>query len=114
MPYSQFLYCEKCGAPHRLELDQQATIEAYIKEGRSSASINYALVLWDYLIYTCSFCKTSFLYTYRDVERRVREYLSVKSQEHERRLTEAVEQSEIFESNRARIEKEVLKRYGRR
>jgi hypothetical protein len=76
MPYLQFLFCEKCGDHHNLDVDPVATINSYIEEGRKSTSINPATIVWDYLVYSCSYCKAKYRYGYRDVEKRVREYLS--------------------------------------
>lgn len=86
MPYLQFLFCDKCGAPFSLELDPAATIDAYIAEGRENASINPVTVVWDYLIYSCDRCNTKYKYGYRDVERKVREYLSAQGPEIKKRL----------------------------
>ena len=81
MPYLEYLFCERCGDISRLIIDPGATIDAYNEEGRKSTFINQATLIWDYLIYTCSFCGQNYKYTYRDVERRVREYLSSRSEE---------------------------------
>lgn len=90
MPYLQFLFCDKCGAPFSLDLDPVATINTYIEEGRESAFINSATIVWDYLIYFCERCKTKYKYGYRDVERKVREYLSAQGPEMRKRVDQMV------------------------
>ena len=82
MPYLEFLFCEKCqNAP--MDIDYRKTIESYCIDGRrqEDAFINPAMLVWDYLIYTCTYCGESNKYTFRDVERRVRERLSQHSEE---------------------------------
>ena len=75
MPYMSYLFCEHCGPTNELDIDYQGTINAYIDAGKSPASINPPTLIWDFLIYRCNRCQSSFKYTYRDVESRVREYL---------------------------------------
>lgn len=112
MPYLQHLYCEQCGEPHRLDIDSETTIRSYIDEGRKSAFINQATLVWDYLIYRCSNCKEIFVYSYKDVERRVREYLSSLSKEHAARLEKIKKQNELFDLYKKDMEITVRKRYG--
>ena len=81
MPYIEYLFCEHCGDYARLEIDPSSTIEAYREEGREQVAIIQPTLIWDYLIYTCGICGRKYKYTYRDVERRVREYFSSFSQE---------------------------------
>jgi len=82
MPYLQFLFCEQCGSPNNLDIDSGLTISEYIKEGRPSSFINPATIVWDYMIYSCAICKSTYKYTYRDVEERVREYFTSLSEEY--------------------------------
>jgi transcription elongation factor Elf1 len=91
MPYLEYLFCEHCGDYARLEIDPGATIEAYNGEGRKSSFINQATIVWDYLIYTCGICGRSYKYTYRDVERRVREYFSSFSDEFQEYLDKTID-----------------------
>ena len=114
MPYLQHLYCDKCGEPHRLDIDTETTLRAYIDEGRKSVFINQATLVWDYLVYRCSSCNEVFLYTFRDVELKVRAYLSGLSREHESRLAEIVRQNELFSKHKEEMETVVRKRYGKR
>jgi len=81
MPYLEYLFCERCGDYAKLDIDPEATIEAYRKEGRENVAIVQPTLLWDYLIYSCGICGNKYKYTYRTVERRVREYFSSLSQE---------------------------------
>lgn len=74
MPYLYYLNCEKCGDHFSLDLDHVSTIESYILDGRGRPQLNQATFIWDYLIYSCANCKQTYKYTYRDVERRVREH----------------------------------------
>lgn len=80
MPYLEFVKCEKCGRD--MDIDHGATINAYHNEGRPEKDvfINPATIVWDYLIYACYTCGTQHKYTFRDIERRVREYFSVQSE----------------------------------
>lgn len=82
MPYLTYLFCEKCGEGFSLDIDLTGTIEAYQKEGRKSAFINQATIVWDYLVYYCYKCGVRYKYTYKDVERRVREYFCSLSEKH--------------------------------
>jgi len=108
MPYLQFLFCDKCGAPFRLELDPAATIDAYIAEDRDNTFINAVTIVWDYLVYSCDRCKTKYKYGYRDVERKVREYLSAQGPELKKRLdtlADSVDARLYRENTMERIEK---------
>ena len=82
MPYLQFLSCEHCGLVGELDIDQIATTNAYADDGRNSSSIVPTTLIWDYLVYRCSTCGKEYKYTYKDVERNVREYFSKKSDRH--------------------------------
>lgn len=82
MPYTEFLFCESCGPTANLDIDHVGTITQYIREGRNDNFINPGTLIWDYLIYFCPVCAQRYKYTYKDVERRVREYFSEKSAEH--------------------------------
>ena len=97
MPYLHYLYCEKCGEGTSLDLDFVSTIEAYQKEGRKSAFINDKTIIWDYLIYTCWKCNSKYKYTYRDVERRVREYFYTVSDKHKEYFENLNKQWELEE-----------------
>ena len=88
MPYLNYLYCEKCGENSSLDLDFVGTVSAYKEEGRKSAFINQKTIIWDYLVYTCWKCNSKYKYTYRDVERRVREYFCTLSEKHKEHFEE--------------------------
>lgn len=90
MPYLEYLFCEHCGDYARLEIDPAATIDAYREEGREKVAIVQPTLIWDYLVYTCGICGKTYKYTYRDVERRVREYFSSFSQEFKEYFDEVV------------------------
>jgi hypothetical protein len=51
---------------------------SYHKEGRKEKDnfINPATIVWDYLMYRCYRCGSLEKYTFRDIERKVREHLS--------------------------------------
>lgn len=74
MPYLSYAFCESCGKPCNLDIDEGATISQYIKEGRKKAFLNPATVPWDYLVYSCACCGGKFKYTYKDIESIVRKY----------------------------------------
>ncbi len=74
MPYLSYLFCEHCGPRNEIDIDYEGTINAYINDGKSPATINPPTLVWDYLLYYCPKCQARFKYTYRDVESRVREY----------------------------------------
>jgi hypothetical protein len=76
MPYSEFLFCEDCGELSRLDIDYAGTVEQYIKEGKKDAFVNQATLIWESMVYYCPLCGKRYCYTYRDVERHVREYLA--------------------------------------
>lgn len=81
MPYLEFVMCEKCG--HPLNVDPGATIRAYYEEGRRDKDnfINPATIIWDYLMYSCVHCGQFYKFKFRDIERKVREYFSNRSEE---------------------------------
>lgn len=97
MPYLNYLYCEKCGEGTSLDLDSMGTIEAYQKEGRKSAFVNDKTIIWDYIVYVCWQCNSKYKYTYRDVERRVREYFYTVSDKHKEYFENLGEQWELEE-----------------
>jgi len=101
MPYLEYLFCEHCGNYARLDLDWGATIDAYNKDGRKSSFINQATIIWDYLVYTCGICQKSYKYTYRDVERRVREYFSSFSVEFREYLDKTISAAEEGDDTQA-------------
>lgn len=94
MPYLEYLFCEQCGDYARLDIDPSATIESYSKDGRENVSIVQPTLVWDYLIYSCGICGHKYKYTYRDVERRVREYFSSLSTEFKDYFDEVIKKSE--------------------
>ena len=81
MPYLEYLFCEHCGDYAKLDIDMAATINAYREDGREKVAIVQPTLIWDYMVYSCGICGKKHKYTYRDVERRVREYFSSFSQE---------------------------------
>jgi len=115
VPYLEHLYCKDCGHPHNLDLDFQATIEAYQQEERSVAYINSATMVWDYMIYSCVKCKQQFKLTFRDVEGMVRSYLSTLGLKYKKYLDELAEYNNTEEERRSgdffrNKDKEVKKR----
>jgi len=97
MPYLNYLYCEKCGEGVSLDLDFIGTIEAYKKEGKKNTFINQQTIIWDYIIYICWRCKSKYKYTYKDVERRVREYFCNLSEKHKEYFENLSKQWELEE-----------------
>ena len=91
MPYLNYLYCEDCGFPAKVDVDYIRTIESYIADGRKSATIDNSTLVWDYLIYTCGYCHKEFRYTFRNVEERVRTFLSSLSRAQQERINEVAE-----------------------
>lgn len=91
MPYLQYVFCDKCkNVP--VDIDDKATIEAYITEGRKSAFINQATLIWDYLIYKCPACQTRYKYTYKDVEMRTRNHFSELAEKYDKYFKDLAEQ----------------------
>ena len=88
MPYLEFLFCEECGSLSNLDIDYAGTIDRYMRDGRNDASIDQAVLVWDYLIYYCPVCGSRYEYTYREVERRVREYLVGASEKYRKYFKE--------------------------
>jgi hypothetical protein len=110
MPYLTYLFCEKCGVGHNLDIDSISTLEAYQKEGRKSAFINQATVIWDYMIYSCYSCGAKYKYTYQDVERRVREHFRSLSEKYEKHIEELIEQRKLEERELEKIKQQSSKR----
>ncbi len=81
MPYLEYVFCERCGDHAKLDIDPAATISAYRQEGRTQVALVQQTLIWDYLMYSCGICGNTYKYTYRDVERKVREYFSSFSEE---------------------------------
>ena len=81
MPYLEYVFCERCGDHAKLDIDPTATISAYRQEGRTQVALVQQTLIWDYLMYSCGICGNTYKYTYRDVERKVREYFSSISEE---------------------------------
>ncbi len=94
MPYLEYLFCEHCGNYARLDINMEATIEAYRADGRKQVAIIQPTLIWDYLIYSCGICRNQYKYTYRDVEFRVREYFSSLSEEFKDYFDAAVNKAE--------------------
>lgn len=81
MPYLQFVHCDDCKTS-LMDIDYKATIESYYHDGRRDKDnfINPATIVWDYLVYKCDHCGKRKKYTFRDIERKVREYFSQLSE----------------------------------
>ncbi len=97
MPYLNYLFCEECKGFEKLDLDFFATLETYKKEGRKSVFINEKTIIWDYLVYVCYNCKVKYKYTYKDVERRVREYFCALSGKHKEIFEALAKKQELEE-----------------
>ena len=97
MPYLTYLFCEDCKNMANLDIDFFETLEAYKKEGRKSVFINQYTVIWDYLIYTCHSCQRKYRYTYKEVERRVREYFCALSEKHKEIFEDLSKKQELEE-----------------
>ena len=76
MPFANYLFCERCGPPVRVDINFIATINSYVQDGRMGAMIDERVLIWDYLVYSCEQCRAEYRYTFRDVEQRVREYFA--------------------------------------
>ena len=101
MPYLEYLYCEKCGTHFSLDIDPVATIESYREDGRQSPQINQATLVWDYLIYSCDRCKSTYKLTYREVEARVRAHLSSLSKRYEEYFGQLAKYQESEEARKS-------------
>lgn len=101
MPYLAYLNCERCGDHFSLDLDHVGTIESYIKDGRENPQLNQPVFIWDYLIYSCANCKQTYKYTYRDVEKRVREYFTGLSKKYEEYFSEVTKYQNTEEARRS-------------
>lgn len=115
MPYLNYLNCESCGDHFSLDLDYVGTLESYIQDGRQTAQMNQPTIIWDYLIYSCANCKKQYRYTYRDVERRVREHFSGLSRKYEQYFSEVEDYQATEEARRsghffAKVEPAIRKR----
>jgi len=108
MPYTNYLFCEKCGPPANVVLDYINTINEYIKDGRKNTSIDDRNLMWDYLVYKCPRCGKQYKYTFQDVELRVRTYFA----------SQAANQVEFLESvaeplpEKHKVRKRVKEMYG--
>jgi hypothetical protein len=60
VPYVNYLFCEKCGPPARLDIDTLETVSHYIKDGRQGAYVDDRTLIWDYLLYRCHICRQTF------------------------------------------------------
>lgn len=101
MPYLEYLYCEKCGEHFALDIDPVGTIEAYRADGRPSPQINQATLVWDYLIYSCGRCRSTYKLTYREVEGRVRAHLSSLSKRYSEYFDQLVKYQESEEARKS-------------
>ena len=101
MPYVNYLFCERCGFPARLDLNYIKTIEAYNLDGRSSSTLDDRLVIWDYIIYSCAYCQKDYKYTYQDVERRVREFFAASAKRNADLIEEVARAQETDEARRS-------------
>ena len=95
MPYLGYVFCESCGQPCNLDIDEGDTISQYIKEGRDKAFLNPANVVWDYLVYSCPCCSGKFKYTYKDVEASVRKYFFSLSEDYRKYFEELQEAGDV-------------------
>ena len=111
MPYLEYLFCEHCGPGAQLDIDFVETIQAYNGDGRLDTSINQSTFVWDYLIYSCGICGKRHLYTYKDVERRVREYLSSISKEHKEYFDARIGQMEKRKVAVGELQERIQRRY---
>ncbi len=116
MPYLNYVFCEECGSPHFLDIDQQETVKEYIKERRSETFINPATLIWDYMIYRCNKCGKKFKYTYRDIEMLVREHFSNLSEEYKQRMDEIIDGKRAVQviDTRSKTLKRIEERYRAR
>ena len=101
MPYLEHLYCDSCGHPFNLDVDYEATIDAYQADQRPHAYINSATVIWDYMIYSCAGCKKQHKFTFRDVEKRVREFLGTLGAKYDSYMEELVAYNASEEARRS-------------
>ncbi|GAI99182.1 unnamed protein product, partial [marine sediment metagenome] len=90
-----YAFCESCGKPCSLDIDEGNTISQYIKEGRDKAFLNPANVVWDYLVYSCSCCGGKFKYTYKDIESLVRSYFFSLAEEYKTYFEELEEAGDV-------------------
>jgi len=88
MPYLGYVFCESCGQPCNLDIEEGDTISEYIKEGREKVFLNPATVVWDYLVYSCPCCGAKFKYTYKDIEALVRNYFFALSEDYKKYFEE--------------------------
>jgi hypothetical protein len=99
MPYIEYLFCERCGDYAQLDIDSTETIKAYRQDDGTQVAISQPLLLWNYLIYSCGICGSKYRYTFRDVERRVREYFSNLSGEYREYFDEVIRRAEEREGS---------------
>ncbi len=116
MPYLGYAFCENCGNPCNLDIDEGDTISEYIKEGREKVFLNPATVAWDYLVYSCPCCKEKFKYTYKDIESRVRNYFFSLSEDYKKYFEELEEAGDVttLESLKRKATGDVAKRVDER
>ena len=116
MPYLGYVFCESCGKPCNLDIDEGDTISEYIKEGREKVFLNPANVVWDYLVYSCSCCGGKFKYTYKDIESRVRNYFFSLSEDYRKYFEELEEAGDVttLEALKRKATGDVAKRVDER
>jgi len=116
MPYLSYAFCENCGKPCTLEIEEGDTLSRYIKEGREKAFLNPATVVWDYLIYSCACCGGKFKYTYKDIESLVRNYFSSLGEEYKKYFEELEEAGDVttLEALKRKATGDVAKRVDER
>lgn len=100
MPYLEHLYCDSCGHPFNLDVDYEATLGAYQKDKRPNPAVNSATIIWDYMIYSCSKCKKEYKFTFRDVEKRVREFLGTLGAKYDSYMEELIAYNSSEEARR--------------
>ena len=116
MPYLGYAFCESCGKPCNLDIDEGNTISAYIKEGREKAFLNPANVVWDYLVYSCPCCKRKFKYTYKDIESLVRNYFFSLAKDYKKYFEDLEEAGDVttLEALKRKVTSNVAKRVDER
>lgn len=98
MPYLFYLFCDDCGEGFNLDIDVVSTLEAYQEdEGRKITYLTQSTVIWDYIIYSCTGCPRKYKYTYKDVERKVREHFCSLSERHRGYYEALAEQQKLEE-----------------
>lgn len=107
MPYLNYAFCETCGRPCNIQIAESDTLSEYIKEGRKGAFLNDATLVWDYLIYQCPCCKAKFKYTYKDIERMVREYFFSLGEQYKEYFEQLEKEGDVTSVENLRQKKKV-------